>query len=398
MLAGLLAFVIVRIEVPPVLPDKLTLAKADYADLPGWNADRPGDALTALRRSCDRFARLETDTTVGPAALGLLAQDWKEPCAAAGTVAADDPAAAKQFFERWFEPFAAGNNGKPDGLFTGYYEPELKGSHSRSDKYPVPLLGRPADLVTVDLGLFREDWRGTNIAGRLQQGALRPYPTRAEIAGGALKAQKRTDGAPLELVWVDSAIDAFFLEIQGSGRVVFEDGSLMRVGYAASNGRPYFAIGRDLIARGILTRDEANAFGIRGWLAAHPKDAPEVMNKNTSYVFFRPLPPPTSPDDGPPGAQAVPLTPGRSLAVDRSFLPLGVPIWLDAEDPMAPQTRLQRLMVAQDTGGAIRGPVRGDVFWGHGSDAAERAGRMRSSGRYWILLPRDTAERRAKTS
>ncbi|HEX9465167.1 MAG TPA: murein transglycosylase A [Alphaproteobacteria bacterium] len=374
------------------------MAPAAFADLPGWTADSPAAAAGALRRSCERLGRLEADSAIGPGGVGGLAQDWQAPCSAVVALAPDDNSAATAFFERWFVPFQAGNNGKPEGLFTGYYEPELKGARARSSAYPVPLLARPADLVTADLGLFREDWRGTNIAGRVQQGALRPYPTRAEIAGGALKNQRRVDGAPLELVWVDNAIDAFFLEIQGSGRVVLDDGTLMRVGYAASNGRPYLAIGRELIARGALTRDEATAPGIRAWLAAHPGDAPEVMNKNQSFVFFRPLPPPASADDGPPGAQTVALTPGRSLAVDRAFLPLGMPIWLDAEDPLTPGARLQCLLIAQDTGGAIRGPVRGDVFWGHGAEAAERAGRMRSAGRYWILLPRAAADRRAPAS
>lgn len=354
--------------------------------------------MTALQRSCQRFAPLADTVEIKPADVGGTVRDWREPCAAAATVPAGDNAAARLFFERWFVPFLAGNNGQSEGLFTGYYEPELRGSRTRGGRYVVPLYGRPADLVTVDLGLFREDWRGTNIAGRVRDGSLRPYPTRAEIEAGALKSVKRNDGAPLELVWVDDSIDAFFLQIQGSGRIVLDDGSLMRVGYAAANGRPYVAIGRELIRDGALTRDNVSMPAIRAWLAAHPADAAKVMDKDPSFVFFRPLPPPASPDDGPPGAQGVALTPGRSLAVDRRFLPLGVPVWLDAEDPRSAGARVERLMIAQDTGGAIRGPVRGDVFWGHGADAALEAGRMRSSGRYWILLPRTVAERRARTS
>jgi membrane-bound lytic murein transglycosylase A len=400
--AGLIAALAVLValaacETKPV-PDRLTLARARFTDLPGWAADRPAAALTALRRSCDKLTRLGDDVPIGPDAVGGTARDWQAPCAAAAAVDGRDEAGARSYFERWFQPFLAGNNAHPEGLFTGYYEPELHGSRTRSGRYTVPLYGRPADLVTVDLGLFREDWRGTSIAGRVQSGALRPYPTRAEITGGALRAQKRNDGGPLELVWVDDALDAFFLEIQGSGRIVLDDGSLIRVGYAASNGQPYFAIGRELVTRGALTREDANMPAIRTWLAGHPQDAPTVMNKNASYVFFRALPPPASPDDGPPGAQGVALTPGRSLAVDRKFLPLGVPIFVDAEDPLIADVRLQRLFVAQDTGGAIRGPVRADVFWGHGAEAAERAGRMRSKGRYWIFLPLDVAQRRAATS
>lgn len=338
------------------------------------------------------------DTAIKPEPVGGLARDWRGPCGAAAAMPAGDDAAARQFFERWFVPYLAGNNDHPDGLFTGYFEPELNGALTRGGPYVVPLYGRPADLVTVDLGLFREDWRGTNIAGRVRNGSLRPYPTRAQIERGALSGLRRTDGEPLELVWVDDAIDAFFLQIQGSGRVVLRDGRIMRVGYAATNGQPYAAIGRELIRSGALSRENVSMPSIRAWLLAHPAEAAGVMDKDPSFVFFRPLPPPASPDDGPPGAQGVPLTPGRSLAVDRRFLPLGVPVWLDAEDPLVPGARLRRLLIAQDTGGAIRGPVRGDVFWGHGAEAALRAGRMKSSGRYWILLPRDVAARRAATS
>ena len=341
---------------------------------------------------------LADDVVIKPDAVGGTARDWREPCAAAATTPSDDEAAARAYFERWFVPYLAANNDHPDGLFTGYFEPELKGSRTRGGPYTVPLYGRPADLITVDLGLFREDWRGTNIAGRVRNGTLRPYPTRAEIEHGALAGLKRSDGAPLAIAWVDDAIDAFFLQIQGSGRIVLPDGSLMRVGYAATNGQPYVAIGRELIQRGALTRDDVSMPAIRAWLLAHPAEAPAVMDKDRSFVFFRSLPPPASPDDGPPGAEGVPLTPGRSLAVDRRFLPLGIPVWLDAEDPVAAGARLERLFIAQDTGGAIRGPVRGDVFWGHGADAALRAGRMKSSGRYWIFLPRDVAARRAATS
>jgi membrane-bound lytic murein transglycosylase A len=219
--------------------------------------------------------------------------------------------------------------------------------------------------------------KGERIAGRVIDGRLRPYEDRARIEGGALK------GRDLEMVWVDDAVDAFFLHIQGSGRVVMEDGSVMRVGYAGQNGHPYVAVGRELIARGVLTKENVSMQSIREWLRANPGEAAGLMNKNPSFVFFRPLD-----GEGPQGAQGVALTPGRSLAVDRSFVPYGLPVWLDAQDPLDGAARLRRLMVAQDTGGAIRGPVRGDVFWGHGDDAELRAGKMKSPGRYHLLIPR----------
>ncbi len=232
----------------------------------------------------------------------------------------------------------------------------------------------------MDLGDFRENLRGERIAGRVVDGRLKPMEDRAAISSGALR------GRNLELVWVDDPVDAFFLHIQGSGRVVMDDGSVKRVGFDGQNGHPYVAVGRELIARGAMAREQVSMQSIRAWLKANPGEAQALMNANPSYVFFRPLG-----GEGPEGAQGVVLTPGRSLAVDRNFVPYGVPVWLDAEDPLDPAARVSRLMVAQDTGGAIRGPVRGDVFWGHGADAEERAGRMRSRGTYWLLLPRTVA-------
>jgi membrane-bound lytic murein transglycosylase A len=317
---------------------------------------------------------------VGPAGYARPAAAWRAPCESALAIDTNDHAAARALLEQNFVPFAAADNDRPEGLFTGYYEPELRGARAPDARYRVPLLGRPADLVTVDLALFKPEWKGQRITGRLDNGTLKPYPTRAEIEAGALRNAKS------EIVWVDDAVDAFFLQVQGSGRVVFDDGSVLRVGYAAQNGHPYVAIGRELIARGALTRETVSMQSIRAWLAANPDQAASVMNLNPSYVFFRKLE-----GDGPLGSEGVVLTPGRSLAVDRAFLAMGLPVWLDAEDPLDPAKRLQRLVIAQDTGGAIRGPVRGDVFWGHGTEAAERAGRMRSAGRYWILLPRPDA-------
>ena len=370
---------------PP--PPQLVLSQARFADLPGWSEDRQGEALVALQRSCRRILTLPDAQLVGPAGYARPASTWRAACEQALRLHADDDTAARAFLEGNFVPFAAADNDSRDGLFTGYYEPELHGARAPDARYRVPLHGRPADLVTVDLALFKPEWKGQRITGRLDNGTLKPYPTRAEIENGALRNAKS------EIVWVDDAVDAFFLQVQGSGRIVFADGSVMRVGYAAQNGHPYVAIGRELIARGALTRDNVSMQSIRAWLAANPKEAAGVMNLNPSYVFFRQLE-----GDGPLGSEGVVLTPGRSLAVDRAFLAMGLPVWLDAEDPLDPARRLRRLVVTQDTGGAIRGPVRGDVFWGHGPEAAERAGRMRSQGRYWILLPRAEATTIAGTS
>lgn len=355
-------------------PARLTLEPADFGRLRGWAEDDHAAALSAFLRSCRKLRAFPPDRSLGPAG---TAGDWVAPCTFAASVPTGDPAAARLFFEAWFTPWAAGDGDGREGLFTGYYEAELNGSLTPSGSYGIPLLRRPSDLVMVDLGEFRDAFKGERIAGRVIDGRLRPYEDRAGIEGGAL------DGRGLELLWVDDPVDAFFLQIQGSGRVLLDDGRELRVGYDGQNGHPYYAIGRELVARGALERDEVSMQSIRAWLEAHPAEAAEVMDRNPSYVFFRILD-----GEGPVGAQGVPLTPGRSLAVDRGFIPYGVPLWLEAEDPLDPGTRFSRLMVAQDTGGAIRGPVRGDVFWGHGEEAELRAGLMKSRGSYYLLLPR----------
>ena len=370
---------------PPV-PESLTLTPTDFASLPGWTADHQEAALPALLASCKRLASQAPERPVGPDALAGTVADWQPICVAAASLPADDAGAARRFLEASFQPFAARGKDGPEGLFTGYYEPEIKGSLAPDPRFPVPLYKRPDDLVEVDLGEFRADWKGLRTAGRVVSGHLKPYFDRAAIDRGALKNKK------LELAWTDDPIAAFFLEIQGSGRLVQPDGSTVRLGYAAQNGAAYVAIGRVLADDGALPRP-VTAQAIKAWLAQHPDRARAVMEKNPSFVFFR-----TLATDGPVGAEGAVLTAGRSLAIDPHFLALGLPIWLDIDDPSEPGGRLRRLVVAQDTGGAIKGPVRGDVFWGPGAEAERRAGEMQQKGRYYLLLPKAVAERRAKVS
>ncbi len=363
---------------PP--PEKLVLTPVAFTALPGWSADRVAEAVPAFQRSCAKVKALAADRSIGPDGVGGKAADWQAPCAELAKLPPGDDTAARAYFETWFTPYAAANNSERRGLFTGYYEVELKGSRNPDPAFPVPLYKRPADLVMVDLGEFADRWRGERIAGRVIAGRLKPFEDRAVSEAGALS------GKGLELVWLQDPIATFFLHIQGSGRVSFPDGTETRVGYAAQNGHKYVAIGRELIDRGALKREEVSLQTIRAWLQANPGEAAALMNKNPSYVFFQELK-----GEGPNGAQNVALTPGRSLAIDSKFLPYGVPVWLDAEDPLDAQTRLRRLLIAQDTGGAIRGPVRGDVFWGHGPEAEEKAGVMKSAGEYYILLPKTVA-------
>ena len=356
-------------EEPAEIP---VLKPVAFADLPGWAEDRHADALPALRRSCAKPLRYPTKVEDGEERFGRP-EDWRSVCAEAARI---DDGAAREFFERRFRPFQVVGADGESGLITGYYEPELSGARRRSDAYPVPLHTRPKDLVTVRLSDFGGDFGDDRLAGRVEGGRLKPYYDRAQIADGAL------DGAGVEIVWVADPIAAFFLQIQGSGRVRLPGGEVLRLGYAATNGRPYTAIGRVLVAKGALEREEVSLQSIRAWLRANPAEQRRVMDRNRSYVFFREVP-----GEGPIGTQGVPLTPGRSLAVDRRYLPLGAPLWIDTVDPLDTSRPLSRLAVAQDTGGAIRGAVRGDLFWGAGLDAEERAGRMRSPGRCYVLLP-----------
>jgi len=371
-----------RVPVPPV--DRLVLREVGFDALPGWRADPVEATLPALVRSCRVFAARPPERPVGSDGVGGTAADWHEPCAALDALSQGDAAAVRTWLETWFQPFRALAGAEPVGLFTGYYEPELNGARAPDGRFRVPLHLRPDDLVAVDLGRFADDLKGKRIAGRVDGGQLVPYPDRSAIVQGALAERG------LELVWVDDPIAAFFLHIQGSGRIRLQDGSIMQVGYAAQNGRDYFAIGRDLIARGALTRENVSLQSIRAWLEANPDEAPAVMGLNPSYIFFRELT-----GEGPLGAMGVALTPERSLAIDPRHMPLGAPVWIDVEDPLDPKRRLRRLVVAQDTGGAIRGPVRGDLFWGAGDEAERRAGVMKSKGEYYLLLPRTAAARAA---
>ncbi len=371
-------------------PGQLSLKPVGYAQVPGWRDDPLEDFAGALNRSCRIFLAQKPDKPIGPKGRFGVAEDWAIACRQMAALPEDiSGQPLRDFMEQIFVPMAVRNHGRDQGRFTGYYEPELRGSLRKHGAYQVALLRAPDDLVSVNLGEFNPQWRGQRIAGRVKEGRLLPLQARSEIMTGALNKEN------LELLYVDDPVDAFFLHIQGSGRVRLDDGRVIRLGYAGQNGHPYVAIGKTLVQSGALTRETVSMQSIRAWLEAHPAERDTVLAGNPSYVFFRVLEG-GDPDLGPPGAQNVPLTPGRSLAVDPDFHALGAPVWLDSIAPSGKNGEprpLQRLMVAQDTGGAIRGPVRGDVFWGFGKLAEATAGRMNSDGRMFILLPRAIAAR-----
>ncbi len=337
-----------------------------WSELQGWRDDRHAEAWPSLMASCGKLAARD--------------KQWKILCDDARLYPAPDNDTARAFFETRFEPHAVHDeSGGTEGLVTGYYEPQVNGSLVRSAHFRYPLYGRPDDLVVVDLGELYPDLAGRRLRGRLVGKRVIPYHSRAEIAASA------PINAPV-LAWVDDPVALFFLQIQGSGRVRLQDGEVLRVGFTDQNGHPYDAIGRRLIEQGALAPEEVSLQTIRAWLASHPLEADQVLNSNPSYVFFERRDPKLP---GPIGSLGVPLAARRAIAVDPAHIPLGAPVWLDTTLPKnGDGAPLRRLTFAHDTGGAIRGAVRADLFFGFGEEAEELAGRMKSRGRLYVLKPR----------
>lgn len=358
-------------------PGPLRLTKASFSDVSGWSRSDPRAALSAFQRSCAVIVLKPDETPLGGYA-GTVG-DWRPVC---NSAAMASPERARAFFERWFLPVAMTAGRVKDGRFTGYYEPEIFVSRTKHGAFQTPVYGRPDDLVTVDLGAFRPSLAGERIAGRVEDGKLMPYAARAEINRKGLSHAR-------VLFYAKDPIELFFLHIQGSGRVTFDDGRRARVSYAAQNGQLYTAIGKTLIARGV-PRDGMSLQVIRAWLRSHPAEAMDVMNTDASYIFFQEEPVGDA-SLGAKGAQGVPLTPLASLAVDPRLHALGTPLFVDGPYPLG------RLFIAQDIGGAIRGPVRGDVYFGFGEKAEANAGTMNQMGRFYALLPKPVVQRLAGT-
>jgi membrane-bound lytic murein transglycosylase A len=359
-------------SLPPVVvepPEKIApLQPVPWTSVSGWLDDDPLPALQAFVQSC-RSLRFRPQ--------------WQAVCNEAAVIASGDSASARHFFEESFIPHQVRKpDGSDKGMITGYYVPDLKGSRTPSARYRYPLFAVPDDLLVIDLRSVYPELGDYRLRGRVEGRRVVPYWNRDDIESG------KTTLAGNELFWVEDAVELFFLQIQGSGRIQLENGERVMINYAEQNGHPYRSIGKTLIDRGEMTSSQMSMQNIKAWAKENPDRVNQLLNENPSYVFFRELP---ADVQSPPGSLGVPLTPGRSIAVDPRTIPLGSPVFVNTTWPNSPAP-LNRLMLAQDTGGAIKGPVRADFFWGMGDQAGELAGRMKQDLRLWVLVPKASLE------
>ena len=306
--------------------------------------------------------------------------DWKSVCEKAKNLLLPTNKEVIKYLYTHFDLYKAHNeDGSKKGLITGYYQPLLEGSRTQSRKYKIPLYAPPRDLITVDLSKVYPELKYKRLRGRVEGNKLIPYFTREEISKKDYPLQGN------ELLWVKNPVEAFFLEIQGSGVIQFEDGSTTQVGYADQNGHPYRSMGLALIRQGELKRHRVSMQSIKYWAKKNKRKLQKFLNTNPSTVFFRELPQGLP---GPIGALGVPITSERSVAIDRRYIPLGAPIFLSTTEPNS-NISLDKFMIAQDTGGAINGGVRADFYWGQGKSAGAKAGKMKQSGEIWVMLPKN---------
>jgi len=351
---------------PPEKPLTKSVHKpVQWSALTGWKQDDLQPAWQAFLKSCTVLSKQ-------PA--------WKETCRLAAVQKKTDNTALRNFFETYFTPYQIVNtDNSEEGLITGYYEPLLKGSRKPSSRYRYPVYAAPDDLLTIELGAAYPELKDLRLRGRLNGRKVVPYHSRADI----MSNPKLLNG--YELLWVEDEVELFFLHVQGSGRIVLDSGETMKIGFADQNGYPYNSIGKLLVERGELPLEKASMQGIKQWGQQNPKKLPELLQQNARYVFFRELPSDLS---GPIGALGVPLTAGRSIAIDPLSIPQGAPVFLATTWPNSNKP-LNRLMVAQDVGSAIKGGIRADFFWGFGHEAGNQAGKMKQRGKLWVLMPRD---------
>ena len=380
----IVAYIIKKPKTPVVTHAKdVHMHAVPFSKLPGWDNANLRASLGAFQRSCGVFLKHDPERLVGSEFISMRAKHWYPACNAAMQLKNPSDNEIRNFFQTWFKPFAMCNSKPVKGLFTGYYSPLFKGSLKKTPYYSVPIYGLPKQLITAHLNKFNAEFKNKKIIGRVVGQQLVPYYTSQQIDAGAL------DGVAPVIAWVHSPLERLTLGIEGSGIVKLTNGKKLVLGYAGENGAPYTAIAKVLIEKGVMTYDNASMQHIAEYFKQHPNQMQTILHRNKSFVFFTVLKQPDA-----LGAQGIALTPGYSMAVDRHWLPMGAPLWLTTTRPNedgTTQKKLHRLMIAQDTGGAIRGPVRGDFYWGAGERAAAIAGRMKNHGYYWVLLPKEIA-------
>ncbi len=337
------------------------LTQVDFSSFSNWPQTDHRKALLAFLDSCDRLAKMPQNRVIGAQIGNITASDFRDVCEIGAVVKGMSNSQIQNFFENWFKPFSvATKSGETKGLFTGYYEAELRGSKVKSEKYRYPIYAKPKDLTSSE-----------------------PYLTRKQIDDGALQDKG------LELLYVDDIADLFFLHVQGSGRVTLPNGAVVRIAFAAKNNQPYTSISTYFQERGLIARDKISADTIKDWMRANPDQAYEAMAVNDSYIFFK-----ISNGEYVIGAQGVPLMPEHSLAVDSDVMPYGLPVWVETSfKKSGAKEKYNQLLIAQDTGSAIKGVVRGDIFFGHGKDAESKASAMASAGQYYVLLPNNVVDK-----
>ena len=353
---------------------KLQLKKVSFSSLPGWSKENFAEIIPVFSKNCaglKEYGKKENATTQ----INISPTEYEKICERFAKQKPNNSAKMKKFIEKEFAVYQISDGDNTQGKFTSYYEAEIKASFEKSAKYKYPVYGKPKDLVEINLRDFGKDLPDSRLVGRVENGRFVPYYKRNDIENKGIDA-------PI-IMWGDDLVDIHFMQIQGSAVAHMDDGSEIRIGYADNNGHKFKGIGSILTEKKLIKPGEASMPKIREWLRKNPEKAAKIMAENERFVFQR-----LSDADGPVGAFGISLTAGRSLAVDNGYIPLGAMLWLDTKDP--DKRNLQKIVFAQDIGGAIKGVVRGDYFWGHGEEALKEAGRMNSAGGYYIFVPQNT--------
>ena len=354
----------------------LQLSEVSYAKLDGWRDDDLAQIIQTFAHNCEQISKKQNALLSEHSEIKIKTADMQQICDDFSAQNIATSADMRRFMEAHFVPYLISDGENADGKFTSYYEAEIRAATEPDDVYKYPIYARPNDLVEVNLKDFAAELPDMRLSGRVENGKLVPYFNRQHIENNAIDA-------PV-LLWGDDLVDIHFMQIQGSAVAALPDGTLLRIGYAHNNGRPFKGIGRILLDKGLIAPQDVSMPNIRAWLRAHPEQAAELMAENERFIFHR-----ITNADGPIGAFGLPLTAGRSLAVDKQYVPLGSVMWLDTVAP--DNEKIRKVVFAQDIGSAIKGVVRGDYFWGHGEEALLQAGRMNSVGRYYIFLPKAKA-------